>query len=140
MSFGYSYKSDIKFLKLINLKNYYNVEVEIFGQIKKFEIRYKYQNYIKNILSALAILYILKKIENLEPRFFKDFLIPKGRGNMSKIKFKKKKINLIDESYNSNPLSLSSAISNFSNTVVKNKKKHLLMGDMLELGKHSKTS
>ncbi len=138
VSFGYSYKSDIKFLKLIKLKNYYNLEVEIFGQIKKFEIRYKYQNYIKNILSALAILYILKKIENIEPKFFKNFLIPKGRGNMSKIKFKNKKINLIDESYNSNPLSLSSAISNFSNTVVQNKKKHLLIGDMLELGKHSK--
>ena len=35
-------------------------------------------------------------------------------------------------------LSLSSAISNFSNIAVENKKKHFLMGDMLELGKHSK--
>ena len=45
---------------------------------------------------------------------------------------------MVDESYNSNPLSLSSAISNFSSTVVENKKRHFLMGDMLELGKHSK--
>ena len=138
ISFGYSYRSDIKFLRLTKLKNYFNIEVKIFDKLKKFEIRYKYQNYIRNILSTLAILYILKKTKNLRPRFFKNFSIPEGRGNILKIKFKNKKINLIDESYNSNPLSLSSAISNFSNIVVQNKKKHFLMGDMLELGKHSK--
>ncbi len=138
VSFGYSYRSDIKFLRLTKLKNYFNIEVKIFDKFKKFEIRYKYQNYIKNILSALAILYILKKTKNLRSRFFKNFSIPDGRGNILKIKFKNKNINLINESYNSNPLSLSSAISNFSNIVVQNKKKHFLMGDMLELGKHSK--
>ena len=138
VSFGYSYKSDVKFLKLKKLGKYYKIEVQIFDELKKFEIRYKYKNYIKNILSALAVLYILKITKNLRSNFFKNFLIPKGRGNISKIKFKNKKIFLIDESYNSNPLSLSSAISNFSNTNIKNEKKHFLMGDMLELGKHSK--
>ncbi len=138
ISFGYSYKSNIKFLKLTKLKNYYKIEVQIFDQIKRFEIKYNYKNYIKNILSALAVLYILKIVKNLKSNFFKNFLIPEGRGNISKIKFKNKQIMLINESYNSNPLSLSSAISNFSNTSIKNNKKHFLMGDMLELGKHSK--
>ena len=86
VSFGYSYRSDIKFLRLTKLKNYFNIEVKIFDKLKKFEIRYKYQNYIKNILSALAILYILKKIKNLRPRFFKNFSIPEGSGNILKIK------------------------------------------------------
>ena len=45
---------------------------------------------------------------------------------------------LIDESYNSNPLSLKSALKNFDNMKVNNSKKHLILGDMLELGKHSK--
>ena len=48
-----------------------------------------------------------------------------------------KNINLIDESYNSNPLSLKSAIENFSLIKTKNKK-FVILGDMLELGKHSK--
>ena len=138
VSFGYSYKSDVKFLKLKKLGKNYKIEVQIFDELKKFKIRYKYKNYIKNILSALAVLYILKITKHLSFNFFKNFLIPKGRGNISKIKFKNKKIFLIDESYNSNPLSLSSAISNFSNTNIKSEKKHFLMGDMLELGKHSK--
>ena len=74
----------------------------------------------------------------MKSNFLKIFQFLTGEGNISKIKFKNKNIFLIDESYNSNPLSLSSAISNFSNIVVKNKKKHFLMGDMLELGKHFK--
>jgi murE/murF fusion protein len=45
---------------------------------------------------------------------------------------------LIDESYNSNPLSLKSAIINFDKMKVNKGKKYLLLGDMLELGKHSK--
>jgi len=49
-----------------------------------------------------------------------------------------KKINLIDESYNSNPLSLKSSILNFDKMKIDKGKKYLLLGDMLELGKHSK--
>ena len=45
---------------------------------------------------------------------------------------------MIDESYNSNPLSLTSAIKNFDMINVKPSKKQILLGDMLELGKHSK--
>ena len=45
---------------------------------------------------------------------------------------------MIDESYNSNPLSLKSAILNYDKISSKNKKRYLLLGDMLELGKHSK--
>ena len=45
---------------------------------------------------------------------------------------------MIDESYNSNPLSLKSAILNFDKIKIDKGKKYLLLGDMLELGKHSK--
>ena len=138
ISFGYSYRSDIRFLNINKFRNHFRIKVKIFDQIKIFDIKYKYINYIKNILSTLAVLSILNKTDNLKRSFFKDFTIPDGRGNILKIDFKNKKIFLIDESYNSNPLSLSSAISNFSNLDVQNERKHFLMGDMLELGKHSK--
>ena len=69
---------------------------------------------------------------------FYNFENPSGRGDISKIKINNKNIFLIDESYNSNPLSLSSAINNFDLIDNKNNKKHMILGDMLELGKHSK--
>jgi murE/murF fusion protein len=50
----------------------------------------------------------------------------------------KKNLFLVDESYNSNPLSLKSALKNFDMINVDNSKKHLVLGDMLELGKYSK--
>ena len=50
----------------------------------------------------------------------------------------KKKINILDESYNSNPLSLKFSINKFDNLNINHNKKYLLLGDMLELGKFSK--
>ena len=73
----------------------------------------------------------------LSKKIFLDFKIPQGRGDVSKIKIKNKLINLVDESYNSNPLSLRTALLNYDRLKVKNFKKHVLLGDMLELGKHS---
>ena len=66
------------------------------------------------------------------------FKTPSGRGDISKIKVNDKKLNLIDESYNSNPLSLRTAIINYNKLDSKKSKKYLLLGDMLELGKYSK--
>ena len=69
---------------------------------------------------------------------FYNYQIPYGRGDLSKIKINRKNILLIDESYNSNPLSLKSSINNFDLIDSKHNKKHLILGDMLELGRHSK--
>jgi UDP-N-acetylmuramyl pentapeptide synthase len=54
------------------------------------------------------------------------------------IKINNKKIILINDSYNSNPMSLNEAIDNFSLRKKDNQRKVLIMGDMLELGKRSK--
>lgn len=54
------------------------------------------------------------------------------------MKLFKKSFYLVDESYNSNPLSLQSALKNFDMIKTDNLKKHLVLGDMLELGRYSK--
>ena len=77
-------------------------------------------------------------IFRLDKNIFLKFKVPHGRGDVSKIRIFKKNINLIDESYNSNPLSLKSAVLNYDKVISKKFKNYLLLGDMLELGKHSK--
>ena len=67
----------------------------------------------------------IKSIDNLE-----------GRGKVFKIKYRKVNFNLIDESYNANPLSVKESILKLSN-IKNNNKKYILLGDMLELGKNS---
>ena len=86
-------------------------------------------------MSALSIFFNHNKIKY---DIFLNFKIPEGRGNIKKIKIKKKVIFLIDESYNSNPESLSFAIKNFDEINISNERKNIILGDMLELGKYSK--
>ena len=87
------------------------------------------------IISVIGIFLIL---QSLNKNILLKFKTPNGRGDISKIRVNKKSINLIDESYNSNPLSLKSSILNFDKIDKRKSKKYLLIGDMLELGSHSK--
>ena len=89
-------------------------------------------------MATCALLSIYFPIEQIEQNIFFKYKIPEGRGDIFDLKFKNKKIKLIDESYNSNPLSLEFAIKNFEGIKVNPKNKNLLLGDMLELGKFSK--
>ena len=50
--------------------------------------------------------------------------LTKGRGDITKVKLNKKNIYIVDESYNSNPLSLKSAIKNFDELKIDNSKKN----------------
>jgi len=89
------------------------------------------------MLAAITVISIFRDIKKLNENIFYNFVNPKGRGDISKIKIKRKIIKFIDESYNANPLSVRSAIENFSNLQKKGKRKYFLFGDMLELGRNS---
>ena len=95
------------------------------------------QNHLYNILATLASINLFEDIKKLKKNFFLNFSTPIGRGDISKVKLRNKEIFLVDESYNSNPLSLKTAIENFDKIESNGSKKYLLLGDMLELGKHS---
>ena len=73
----------------------------------------------------------------MKKNIFLNFKTPNGRGDVSKVKLKNKQFFLIDETYNSNPLSLKTAIENYDKIESKNSNKYLILGDMLELGNHS---
>ena len=139
ISFGIqNSKSTVKLLNIIKEGSYYKIKIKINNSKKYFLVINNFQNNIYNILASLAVMSINIDILNLNKNVFLDFQIPNGRGDISKIRINKKNIYLIDESYNSNPLSLKSAILNFDKIAKKNSKKYLLLGDMLELGIHSK--
>ncbi len=138
ISFGINKKSDVS---LINIKRgKLNSVIYIKNNKKKlrFIIKKNLENYIYNILSTLAVVSVYFDLEKLDKFFFNDFKFPQGRGDLNKIKLKEKKFNLIDESYNSNPLSLRFAVNKLNSLNTKSKRKLILLGDMLELGKYSK--
>ncbi|WP_440651033.1 UDP-N-acetylmuramoyl-L-alanyl-D-glutamate--2,6-diaminopimelate ligase [Candidatus Pelagibacter sp. HIMB1495] len=139
ISFGIKNKSaDIKLIDIKSFGKNFKIKIRFMNKTKHFIISDDYQNNIYNILSALAVISLNSNIFNLNKNIFLKFKIPDGRGDHSTIKINNKKINLIDQSYNSNPLSLSSAIKNFDKIKSNKSKKYLLLGDMLELGSYSK--
>ena len=92
---------------------------------------------IYNVLSSLALLVELNFDVNKVLNFYTNHEPSEGRGKIFKVKRYNRHFNLIDESYNANPLSVKNAIKNFSSIKKQNFKKYLLLGDMLELGKKS---
>ncbi|MBD1157100.1 UDP-N-acetylmuramoyl-L-alanyl-D-glutamate--2,6-diaminopimelate ligase [Pelagibacterales bacterium SAG-MED20] len=121
-------KEKLKYKATININNFK----------KFFYINSNFESDIKNLLATITIISIYKDITKFDKNIFYDHKTPNGRGDITKIKLFKKKFYLVDESYNSNPLSLKSALKNFDMIKVHNSKKHLILGDMLELGSHSK--
>ena len=119
-------------------KSKYKISININKKKKFFYSNSFFENDLKNLLATITIISIFKDIYTLDKNFFYDHKVSNGRGDIIKIKLFNKNLYLVDESYNSNPLSLKSALKNFNMIKVANSKKHLVLGDMLELGKYSK--
>jgi MurE/MurF fusion protein len=131
-------KASISLISIIKVGSKYKICVKIKNIKKYFNINSSFENDLKNILATILIMSVSINIKSLDKNIFYNYKKPKGRGDVVKIKLFKKLLYLVDESYNSNPLSLKSALKNFEMIKVSNSKKHLLLGDMLELGKYSK--
>ena len=132
ISFGFSKKANIFLANLKNEKKGRKIKVSIFN--KKYNLKIK-KGHIKNILILLSVIKCLDLDIRRVLKEIKKLKILEGRGKVSFVKYKKVKFNLIDESYNANPLSMKESITNFSKIITKKTNKYLLLGDMLELGK-----
>ena len=130
LSFGSTSKATASY-KVISLNT---IEIKINNL--KFKLKSNYAN--PNIICNILVCFLVLNFFNLDIRKFKNYFNniknTRGRGNI--VKFRKNII-IIDDSYNSNPSSLKSSISQFEKLATK-KRKILVIGDMLELGKFSK--
>ncbi len=133
VSVGFNSKSDIKIVKVKDFFRYKLVTIRSFKKVYKIKIK---DQLLKNITFAIAALEILNLNINKIKNKFTKIKILEGRGKIYKIKYKNLNFNLIDESYNANPLSMKQSILNLSN-IKNNNHKYVLLGDMLELGKKS---
>ena len=130
--------ADITFLNKSKYKNMSLFKIKIKGTIKSFLVPSELSNYKENILACLSIIVNYFDVEKLNKNLFLGFCIPKSRGSSISYKKNSRKLIIIDESYNSNPLSVKFALKRFDSISAAKRKKFLLIGNMLELGKHSK--
>ena len=139
ISFSSKQKANISLLESKMIKNYYRLKIIVKNKIFYFNTKYSTNNFISNILACISVLSVLNlDLKNMKNKFA-NFSIPNGRGDIKIVKKFQKKFKFIDESYNANPLSMSSAIQNMNYYKREgNIKKLVFLGDMLELGKKSK--
>ena len=138
VSFGIKKKADVSLLDIKKIKNHYKLKIVVKKRVLYFEIPDPINSFINNVLACVSILFILGLDLNTMKKKFIDFTIPSGRGDINTIKKFKKKFRFIDESYNANPLSMTSAVKNMNYYKIKPKgQKLVFLSDMLELGKRS---
>ena len=123
ISFSKKNNSNIKFEKLKKIGKNYFIQVKFNKKYLSFLINKNLETNIYNMLATLAVISSFYDLEKLNTKFFDDYKIPEGRGDIKSIKINKKFFHLIDESYNSNPLSLNFAINKFDKLNIDNKKK-----------------
>ena len=139
ISFSSKQQADIFLLRIVKTKSYYKLAVSVRKKLFYFYSNNITNSFINNSLACIAILYTLNLNLNNIKKTFLSFAIPNGRGDITVVKKFKKIFKFIDESYNANPLSMSSAIKNIDNYKRKvDMRKFIFLGDMLELGKKSK--
>ena len=139
ISYSLKKNSNIFLLNIKKIKKKYIKKIKIKNKTFYFETIYSTNNFISNVLACISVLFVLNLDLKIIRKKFIDFLIPEGRGDIKVVKKFKKTFKFIDESYNANPLSMNSAITNMNFYSKKNNaQKFVFLGDMLELGSKSK--
>ena len=139
ISFSFKKKADIFLSNIKKINKNYRLKVIVNTKPFYFDVPHSTRSFVNNALACIATLNVLNLNLKKIKRKFNNFQIPTGRGDIKIVKKFKKIFKFIDESYNANPLSMSSAIKNISHYKVKNtSKKIAFLGDMLELGNKSK--
>ena len=138
-SFSLKKKSNIYLMGIKKIKNYFRLKINVKNKIFYFITKHSTNNFISNILACISTMFVLNLDLNKMKKKFIGFNIPEGRGDIKMVKKFNKRFKFIDESYNANLLSMTSAINNMNYyNDNKNHRKLVLLGDMLELGKKSK--
>ena len=129
--FGFSAKNDIQ-ARNIQRRGTRGISFDLHYGEKKEEILipYLYKSFLSNFLAASAVAYALSiPLEHLKTQSstLKPFPM---RGEVLQLE---NGIILVDDSYNSNPAALESALKDLAE--LETKRKVAILGDMLELGK-----
>ncbi|MHC5224518.1 Mur ligase family protein [Ignatzschineria sp. LJL83] len=88
-----------------------------------------------NFLSVTAALFLTKTDWRVACEYFSDWKPVKGRGNLEERIVSNKKINIINDSYNANPISMKLALTSLCKKDTLNRKIAVL-GEIAELGDH----
>ncbi|XP_011861375.1 PREDICTED: uncharacterized protein LOC105558363 [Vollenhovia emeryi] len=136
ISFGKDKNAEVCLLDIIRNDDGLNLKIRLNNnQTINFNLRVQGEHFAYSLLAVAVVVQSLRLDLSKLPLALKNFSVTKGRGNIHKVKYNRKYIHLIDDSYNASPTSMKTAIKTLS--TYSNQRKVALLGDMLELGDKS---
>jgi UDP-N-acetylmuramoyl-tripeptide--D-alanyl-D-alanine ligase len=94
---------------------------------------------VQNTLAVLGACWLVGADLSTAARALASLDAEKGRGRLHRLEVDGGAFTLIDESYNANPASMAAALDLAASIPVEGRGRHIaVLGDMLELGRHSK--
>ncbi|TVS89511.1 UDP-N-acetylmuramoyl-tripeptide--D-alanyl-D-alanine ligase [Wolbachia pipientis] len=136
ISFGKDKNAEVCLLDIIRNDDGLNLKIRLNNnQTINCNLRVQGEHFAYSLLAVAAVMQSLRLDLSKLPLALKNFSVTKGRGNIHKVKYNRKYIHLIDDSYNASPTSMKTAIKTLS--TYSNQRKVALLGDMLELGDKS---
>ncbi|MFZ7344451.1 UDP-N-acetylmuramoyl-tripeptide--D-alanyl-D-alanine ligase [Avibacterium volantium] len=134
LTYGEHSQADIKLLA-------YNNEVSTIGLPDGSRIKLTLavggKHFVLNAMAVLAVSYYFHFDMKKMSQGLSSFLPVQGRGERFNTKFSGREIEVIDDAYNANPLSMSASLAHFAKLEYPAENKVLIIGDMLELGADS---
>ncbi|WP_250295098.1 UDP-N-acetylmuramoyl-tripeptide--D-alanyl-D-alanine ligase [Wolbachia endosymbiont of Oedothorax gibbosus] len=136
ISFGKDKNAEVYLLDIIRNDDGLNLKIRLNNnQTINCNLRVQGEHFAYSLLAVAAVVQSLGLDLSKLPLALKNFSVTKGRGNVHKVKYNRKYIHLIDDSYNASPAPMKTAIKTLS--TYSNQRKVALLGDMLELGDKS---
>jgi UDP-N-acetylmuramoyl-tripeptide--D-alanyl-D-alanine ligase len=132
LSFGAKAGSDARLLAMSDAEDGMKIEAEILGRKLSFRIGAPGAHIASNAVGALLAVAALDGDVLNAAATLPQFSALKGRGARFRIALKGGSADIIDESYNANPSSMSAAIALLGATQAK--RRIAVLGDMLEMG------
>lgn len=135
ITYGDSQEADIRLVSHNSESNV--VQALIFDEEFEFYFPLPGRHNAINALGAIAVMTSLGHEPSTFLHIFEKLEPVRGRGRTYDLNVRGKRIKLIDDSYNANPLSMKASIESFTSMSSGGKRKILVLGDMLELGESS---
>ena len=137
--FGESRKADVQLVKGAFLADCSSIEARVFGTEVFVKIGVPGRHIVQNMLAVLGAAHLVGADLAAVVHALADIEAPDGRGKVYEIARGEGHATLIDESYNANPASMEAALGVLAAMpVARGGRRIAVLGDMLELGSHSR--
>lgn len=110
------------------------VIVRVFDKEYQYNLGAPGRHMVLNSLAAITAIVVSGQVLEKVLPLFQSFKPVAGRGNFQQIKLNQMQVSLLDETYNANPISMQAMLALCKDIPVKQGRRVIVLGDMLELG------